>query len=370
MSLIDAIRKVRRTPPRFEPDGDPGPTVPLAGKKVLLVYLFPALGDAILIGPVAKALLDQGAAKVSLLVRKNAARILKTLDLPLELLILPDDLAVPAADLATAKGALKASLEKLEAQLEKKGFDVAVDLTFRADHDARRWVITSQAPVRLGWCAADEDADATGLSHGTPDVRHQAERHWSRYQLLPMRGLGLTRPSYDLPFTKDPKAEAEADRLYGQKPRRVLLIPGARQEARRFPSEGFEAIGRAALEHRAQLVIVGAPEENALIKALQKTLGSGVQSYTKKDLPTLVSLVRQADVVITNDTGPMHLAFLMDRPTIAIFTYMSPVCWGPPHPSPRAVVLNANAGALDSARIGMYTRAVIQDLERLLPRRP
>lgn len=370
MSLIDAIRKVRRTPPRFEPDGDPGPAVPLVGKKVLLVYLFPALGDAILIGPVAKALLDQGAAKVSLLVRKNAARILKTLDLPLELLILPEALAVPAEALVAAKGELKASLQKLEGQLEKKRYDVAVDLTFRADQDARRWVIASHAPVRLGWCGVAEDPDDSGLTHGTPDVRYQAERHWSRYQLLPMRGLGLARPSYDLPFVKDPEAEAEASALYGEKARRVLLIPGARQEARRFPSEGFEAIGRAALEHRAQLVIAGAPDESPLIKALQRSLGNAVRSYTQKDLSTLVALVRQADVVITNDTGPMHLAFLMDRPTIAIFTYMSPVCWGPPQPSPRAVVLNASASALEPARVGMYTRAVIHDLERLLPRHP
>jgi ADP-heptose:LPS heptosyltransferase len=217
-------------------------------------------------------------------------------------------------------------------------------------------VIASQAPVRLGWCGGAEDPEASGLSHGTPDVRHQAERHWSRYQLLPMRGLGLTRPSYDLPFLRDAEAEAEAEQLYGQKPRRVLLIPGRPKLAVSPPSEGFEAIGRAALEHRAPLVVVGAPEEGPLIKSLQKALGGGVQAYTKKDLSTLVALVRQADVVITNDTGPMHLAFLMDRPTIAIFTYMSPVCWGPPQPSPRAVVLNANAGALDPARVGMYTR--------------
>ena len=105
------------------------------------------------------------------------------------------------------------------------------------------------------------------------------------------------------------------------------------------------------------------------MKSLKKALGSSATGYTQKDLHLLLALIASADVVITNDTGPMHFSFLLDRPTIAIFTRMSPLCWGPPQPKPHLVVLNASAGVLDDARIGMHTRAVIHDLERLWPRR-
>jgi ADP-heptose:LPS heptosyltransferase len=372
--LIDAIRRARGFA-RLDPDGDPGPPEPLEDRRVLLVYLFPALGDAALIAPVAKALLDAGAKPpIGLLVRASAARILKLVDLPLRLHVLDDALALPAPrrdrpelEKAWKKKEVKLAAAKLEEELSRRDYHVAVDLTFRDDADARRWVVASGASLRLGWCEAGEDLDRARLSRGTIDTRWQAERHWSRYQLLPLRCLGVSQPSYEIAFQEKPAAAARAEGLWGPG-RRILLVPGARNEVKRWDPGRFAEVGREVVgPWNDSVVVVGAPGEAALVKGLVKAIGPGAGSYVGKDLATLVALVKSAHAVVTNDTGPMHLAYLTGRPTVALFTWMSPVCWGPPTKDPRHVVLHAPArdqGAHDPG--GVWTRAVLHHLARLL----
>jgi hypothetical protein len=54
--------------------------------------------------------------------------------------------------------------------------------------------------------------------------------------------------------------------------------------------------------------------------------------------------VASADAVLSNDTGPMHLGFALDTPTVALFARMSPVVWGPLRPDPRHVCLRLPDG--------------------------
>jgi ADP-heptose:LPS heptosyltransferase len=369
LSLIDAIRRVRKSPIRAPNEGDPGPPVTLGGARVLLVYLFPALGDGVLIAPVVQALLRGGAAGVSVLVRKNVARILDQLDLAVEVIALPDPLAIPSAELDKLGADDRRTLLALEKRLAKRGFDAAVDLTFRADVDARRFVLATEAPALLGWIGNADDPARLGLTHGVADVRYQAERHWSRYQMLPLLPFGIERPEWPVKWARDAKIDKRAAAMFAKTGPRVLLVPGSRDETRRFPAEHFTALGRAVIEeHGGSVVVSGAPDEAKLLKSVAKPLGERAVVYSKKDLATLLALIHTADVVVTNDTGPMHFAFLAERPTIAIFTTMSPVCWGPPSTDPRFVVINAGGQSLDPTRAAMYARAAEIDLARLLSR--
>lgn len=374
-SLLDAIRRVRSTQGRFQPDGDPGPPVELAGKRVLLVYLFAALGDAILLAPVVKALLDGGAKSVGLLLRPSAARAFGLVDLKVKLHLLPELLDLPPEREGEKrspwrKKEVKAAAADFARALADRKYDVAVDLTFRNDADARRFVRASGAPVRLGWVHTGETAADAGLTHGTEDCRHQAERHWSRYNMLPLRCLGVHQPAYDVPLAARPAAQARALALYGEGRPRVLLVPGARAEVKRWHPDRFVEVGAwVAKELGGRVVVAGAPAEAPLVKDLARRIGPRAKAYAGKDLGTLLALVQSAGAVVTNDTGPMHLAFLAKRPTVAVFTWMSRVCWGPPAADPRFVVLTApeseRSGAPSDAE-SIWTRAVIHYLDGLL----
>lgn len=371
--LIDSIRRVRTT---FRGPG-PGPTeqtpIAVAGRRVLVVYLFDAVGDAILLGPALAALLDAGAkAPLGVLVRPNAARVLKLLDLPLKLHTLPDELHLPPADprrpetvRAWKAPEVREAQEKLQTALAGRKYDVAVDLTYRADTDARRWLAASGAEVRLGWMGDGEDPAEAGLTGGVEDERVMATRHWSRYLTLPLARLGVRAPRFELGFSVPDAAREAADELWGPGPR-VVLVPGARNPAKRWDPERFERVGQWVVrEAKGSVVIVGAPSEAKLVKGLIKGIGGAAEGYTKKDLATLLALIQSADAVLTNDTGPMHLAFLAGTPTVAIFTWMNPLCWGPPVTDPRFVVLRVPEGAAEDAE-GIYTRAALHYLDTLL----
>lgn len=371
--LIDSIRRVKRTFRAVDAAADPGPQVSLTGQRVLVVYLFAAVGDAVLLGPVLKALLNAGAkGPIGVLARANAARTLRLLDLPLRIHVLPDSLHLPPVDPTqpASKKAWKApevlgELQKLTDGLRAKKYDIAVDLTHRAHVDSRRWLTASGAEVRLGWVDPGAPHTDGGLTWGTPDVRLKADQHWSRSMTVPLRSLGVGQPDFGVSFKIGDKAEGKAKALFGAGPK-VLLIPGSRDPSKRVDADCFERVGQWVLqEAEGSVVVLGAPAEAPMLKGLTKAIGPGAKAYAQKDLATLVGLVQAADVVVTNDTGPMHIAFLSQTPTVAIFTTMSPLCWGPPQTDPRFVVLRTPQGATADAE-GIYTRAVIHYVDGLI----
>ncbi len=367
MGMLDAIRRARGRH-RFDPDGDPGPPVDLDGQRVLLVYLFPNLGDVLLLAPVINALLAGGAKRVGVVVLKNPARVLKLVDLPIKTHVLPDALRRPAeaaGHTATwAQPEIGEAAEAFAAGLAGK-YDVAVDLTARADIESRRWVAAAEAQHRFGWMMDGERAEDAGFTFGTRDVRHQTDRHWSRYQMLPLRCLGRSEPDFDLAWVRKPNADDKARQLYGDGDGpRLLIVPGANAIEKRWSR--FDAVGqRLSTELRARTVVTGAPDEGPLVRDLVMSIGGQTNAFTGRDLATLHALVRAADVVITNDTAPMHLAFLAKRPAVAIFTWMSAVCWGPPANDPRFVVVNAPSKASPDAQTTL-SRWIHQQVLRLL----
>ena len=88
------------------------------------------------------------------------------------------------------------------------------------------------------------------------------------------------------------------------------------------------------------LVLVGAPGEKPMLQRMKAEIGSAVRLYTGKSMRQLVALIDAADVVVSNDTGPMHFAYLRKKPTVAAFKTMSPLCWGPPYLDDRFVALD------------------------------
>lgn len=364
--LIDSIRRARAGFSRFDPDGDPGPPVELTGKSVLLFYLFPALGDAVLLAPAVKALIDGGAkTPIGLVLRKSAARIWKHVDLPVRIISYPDELVLPPGDPAWKKKDLAPAIERLAKRFSR--YDVAVDLTLRDEVDCRRFVRGSGAETRLGFVDPGESDESTGLTWGTPDQRIQGERHWSKYLVLPFRCFGIREPSYDVHFRIGEKAAGEAEAAWGAHPR-VLLVPGARSEDKRWGEARFVGVGEWVASRGGSVVVAGAPDEAKLVRRVVKEIGKeAAASYTKKNLETLLAIVASADAVVTNDTGPMHFAFLQNVPTVAVFTWMSAVCWGPPRKDPRFVTLNAPSAEVEDPE-GVWTRAVVHYLDGLLER--
>jgi ADP-heptose:LPS heptosyltransferase len=101
----------------------------------------------------------------------------------------------------------------------------------------------------------------------------------------------------------------------------VLLQPGASQENRRWPTERFaDVTRRIASECPAQFVVIGGKTDQELGEHLTHLCGPGTLNLVGiTSLPELAALCAHADLLITNDTGPLHVAASQGLKSVSLF---------------------------------------------------
>ncbi|MGQ9687972.1 MAG: glycosyltransferase family 9 protein [Desulfobaccales bacterium] len=102
----------------------------------------------------------------------------------------------------------------------------------------------------------------------------------------------------------------------------IGLLPGASQPERCWPPEFFAQAGQRLLETRAcHFLIFGSTKERPLGEAIARQMPPGtVALFLGRTSPALLAAyLKRLDLLITNDTGPMHLAAAVGTPTLALF---------------------------------------------------
>lgn len=114
-------------------------------------------------------------------------------------------------------------------------------------------------------------------------------------------------------------------------PAYVVVAPGAAYgPAKQWGGDRFgEAAAALAVPRGIPVVAVGSPADRAVsAEALRAARAAGAKTFDATgatDLPALVGVLAGALLVFTNDSGVMHLAAALGRPTVAIFGSTSPV---------------------------------------------
>lgn len=102
----------------------------------------------------------------------------------------------------------------------------------------------------------------------------------------------------------------------------VGLCPGASRPERQWPPENFARAARLLLAKvPCRFFIFGSAGERPLGEALLRLLppGTGTLLAGETDLPGLAGQLTGLDLLLTNDTGPMHLAAAVGTPVVALF---------------------------------------------------
>lgn len=105
----------------------------------------------------------------------------------------------------------------------------------------------------------------------------------------------------------------------------VGFFPGSNAPARRWPPERFAAVARALAGAGVATVVMGGPGERAITAQVAAGAPGTLDAGGATDLPGLAALLSVCDLVVTNDTGPMHLAGAVGTPTVTL--------WGPSNPA-------------------------------------
>ena len=111
----------------------------------------------------------------------------------------------------------------------------------------------------------------------------------------------------------------------------VAFAPFSRWGTKDWPLENFAELGRRLMrEMGCQIRIVGGGADAEKGEALAGQIGEGARSLCgHTDLPGLCALLKNMDLLVTVDSGPMHWADAMDVPLVAIFGATDPARTGP-----------------------------------------
>jgi len=211
-------------------------------------------------------------------------------------------------------------------------FDVALALPNSMESALGLWLVG--VPSRVGY---NTDARRLFLKEAVSGREALAGLHTVFYLLGLLKALGgvatFTPPTLYL----EPEEEAmgaqilsEAD-LSGQGPW-VGLSPGAAYgPAKRWPAARFAALGRELQqEFGARLVLLGGDEERPVADEVKEQLqGPVVDLVGRISLRQALGVLSQLNLLVTNDSGLMHVAAALSVPLVALFGSTDPGATGP-----------------------------------------
>lgn len=117
----------------------------------------------------------------------------------------------------------------------------------------------------------------------------------------------------------------------------VALFPGANAPARRWPTDRFRALAEQLVAAGARVWVLGGPSEISLTGRVAEGLAEVDDLGGRTDLTDLAAVLSLCDLLVTNDTGPMHLAAALGVPTVSLWGPSSPGEVAPPGGQQRRV---------------------------------
>jgi ADP-heptose:LPS heptosyltransferase len=213
-------------------------------------------------------------------------------------------------------------------QLRRRRFDLVIDLQGLL----RTGLMTAAtaAPTRVGFANAREGSRhfyTHRISIPDADRIHAIDRCWRVVEAL---GGGHLKKQFILPVDDAELAAVNAELTPFPRPW-VMVAPGARWLTKRWPVGAFaDVLNQAFRETGGTAVLVGAADDIGLSADLSARLLGPVVDYTgKTGIARMVAVLRRADVMLSNDTGPLHVAAALGVPCVAPYLCTKPVLHGP-----------------------------------------
>jgi ADP-heptose:LPS heptosyltransferase len=177
-------------------------------------------------------------------------------------------------------------------------------------------------------------ADAAPLERTVPYRYYQHEVH----RWLEVVGLAGALPTDLEPFLAATDEERAAGRAQLGDGQAVVLHPSATDPRRRWPAQRFGVVAAALAERGVAVLVVGdasdAPIAAEIVQAARTALPEGRRDRVRSiagslDLPGLVGVLAEADVVLANDSGPRHIAQALGTATVGLFWFGNALNAGP-----------------------------------------
>jgi lipopolysaccharide heptosyltransferase II len=210
------------------------------------------------------------------------------------------------------------------------GYDMVIN--FEPDIRSNLLAWLSGAPIRVGYASGGGGSLLTRL--GTYDPSLHVSENARRLAATAAPATTTARESSDgRRLVPTPAQLARVDGLLADAPRPLIgvHVSGGRP-SKQWHLDRFAAVARAvAAATGGTVVLTGSAADRAMVDDVQaKLAGTPMRALAGAlDLPDTAALVSRLDVMITGDTGPMHLAAAMGAPVVALFGPSEPARYGP-----------------------------------------
>ncbi|MDP9311128.1 MAG: glycosyltransferase family 9 protein [Pseudomonadota bacterium] len=223
----------------------------------------------------------------------------------------------------------------LEMQAEQ--FDLALQLQGSGVY-TNPFTLMLSAQWTAGFVRPGDGPGLLAAALPLPERGHEIERVLALPTFLGVTARG-TETEYPL-WAED---HAAADQLLrSAEPPLIGLHAAARDATRRWSLQRFATVA-TELQHEqgGTIVLLGEAAERASAEELARSVSVPCLDLTgRTSLPILGAVIQRLAVLITNDTGPAHIAYALRTPTVTIFGGGDPSRYGPLHAGPFEVVLH------------------------------
>jgi lipopolysaccharide heptosyltransferase II len=224
--------------------------------------------------------------------------------------------------------------------LRSQCFDAAVIFTVYSQNPLPAAMLCYLAgiPLRLAHC---RENPYQLLTDWAPELEpHQVLRHEVRRQLDLVETVGCATSDVRLSLAVAKEARLRVRKLLRRRGVRreqplVVVHPGASAPSRRYPAAEFAAVVKElTADHQLQVVLTGQAHERELVEEVRRQSDAQCTSLAGNlDLQELAAVLETADVLLSNNTGPVHVAAAVGTPVVDLYALTNPqhTPWNVPH---------------------------------------
>jgi ADP-heptose:LPS heptosyltransferase len=301
-----------------------------------LLMTLPAIGDVVRAAPGAQIDLVVGSWNAELARSVRGVTHVHTLD--------------PAWLARGHAGASLPALLRAAARWRQHRYDVAINL----EPDVRSNLLLAVAGARWsagyrsagGGAALDQALDYQPAQHTVDNGRRLVAAVFGRAAAAD-EGVG----ALEIPE----RHRIEAAGLLADRPGPLVAVHVSGGRAiKQWDPDRFAAVARALVETRgASIVLTGTPDDRPLIARVRSQLPADavVDASGLSDLLTVAAVLERCDLMLTGDTGPMHLAAAVGTPIVAVFGPSDPRRYAPRGPHDRVVRIDLPCAPCNRIRL-------------------
>lgn len=304
------------------------------GCKNILCIRPDNMGDLIMTGPAIRALKESFGARVTVLTSSMSAGVIKHMPEIDEAIIF---------DLPWVKTANTPDVNifnKVVEQLKERSFDAAVVFTVYSQNPLPTAMLAYLAgiPRILAYC---RENPYQLITDWVPDKEpYEFIKHQVRRDLDLVATVGATTSNEGLHLTVHEDLwpvitnKLSAQGFDTHKPW-IILHAGVSEKKREYPSECWIATAKRLIaEYGLQILLTGSASEKELTEALQAQIGKGsISTGGMFKLDEFICLVKHAPLLLSVNTGTIHIAAAVGTPTVVLYAQTNPqhTPWSVPH---------------------------------------